>query len=137
MYIVKNIIKESEVESQYGASIRTYFTVEGNETVLSAFTKFPMKVGQEIEGSIVTVEKDGKTYNNFKFAPKGTFHKAPSADNEAMLKKIYDEVYATRISVQSILQNLQGSGVLPKAAEGAPTLYSPIEEAFDPSQIPF
>lgn len=133
-YIIKSIEKEGEVEGKFGTQMRTTFTVENDEQGrrLSAFSKYAMKVGQEIDGDIV---QNGEWWN-FKFTPKGTFHKAPSADSEAMLKKIYDEVYATRVSVQSILQNLQGSGTIAKPV-GAPTVYSEKEEEFDSSLIPF
>lgn len=76
---ITEIIKEAQVEGKFGPQTRTAFKVEGDERTLSAFTKFPLKVGQEIDGEITTTEKDGRTYYNFKFGSKSTSG-TPSGD---------------------------------------------------------
>jgi hypothetical protein len=66
MYTIKSIEKEAEVEGKFGTQIRTSFHVDGNDKSISAFSKYPLKVGQEIEGDIVP---NGE-WLNFKFTPK-------------------------------------------------------------------
>ena len=72
-YIVKTIEGSKEVEGKFGTQIRTTFTVEGNDNKLSCFSKFPLTVGQEVDGNIV---QNGEWWN-FKFTPK-TFETKPS-----------------------------------------------------------
>lgn len=68
MYKVTEIVKQADVEGKFGPQIRTAFKVEGDDKILSVFSKYPLKIGQEIDGTITTQEKDGRTYYNFQFA---------------------------------------------------------------------
>ena len=83
---VTEIIKEQEVEGKFGPQTRTAFKVEGNDKIISAFSKFPLKIGQELQGTIETIEKEGKTYHNFKFTPKN-----PGVDTVLLNRKL-DEI---------------------------------------------
>lgn len=67
--------------SKYPDSKKYEFLVERNPNKLSAFSKFPMEVGQVISGEII---QNGQWYN-FKFASKGsTSHQ----DNDKLEKAI-------------------------------------------------
>lgn len=68
MYKVTEIVKQADVEGKFGPQIRTAFKVEGDDRILSVFSKYPLKIGQEIDGTVTTTEKDGRTYHNFAFA---------------------------------------------------------------------
>lgn len=138
---ITEILKAVEVEGKYGMQTRTAFKVEGNEHTLSAFSKYPLKVGQEIDGTISTTEKEGRTYYNFKFAPRDSRPTAPSANTEAMLQKIFNEVYATRVSLQSMYQYFQSKGELPPKVDypvhnGEPD-FEPKDDEIKPEDIPF
>jgi hypothetical protein len=68
---VTEVVKTQEVDGKWGPQVRTAFkTQEYKERILSAFAKYPIKVGQVIEGNIEMQERDGKTFHNFKFAPR-------------------------------------------------------------------
>ena len=72
-YKITEVESSKEVAGKFGTQLRTAFKVEGNENTLSAFSKYPLVVGQEIDGTIV--QKD--QWYNFKFTPK-TFETKPS-----------------------------------------------------------
>lgn len=92
-YLIKEIKKEANVEGKFGPQVRTEFTVEESDMTLSSFSKYPLKVGAEIEGTVTDKELGGVVYHNFKFTPK-TFETAaspsyqPTADPLRLEKKI-------------------------------------------------
>jgi hypothetical protein len=106
-YVVAKIVKEQSVEGKWGPQIRTAFTVNefGNEKVLSAFSKFPLKEGQTLEGTIEEQVKDGKTFHNFKFQPKGT--SAPSGDLNRVEVKV-DALRAEIATLGGVLRDMRG-----------------------------
>lgn len=139
-YTIARILKEMQVEGKYGPQIRTAFTTnENGEEVLSAFSKYPLKAGQAIEGEVTVTEKDGRTFHNFAFAKKDA-GAGNSAEVMIELKKIYTEVYATRQEVVMTRQLLQKYGVIPAADPTyatKPAQNAFEEDEFDPSEIPF
>lgn len=113
-YIITEIESSKEVEGKFGPQIRTNFKVEGNENSLSAFSKFPMVVGQEIDGNIV---QNGQWWN-FKFTPKTFETKAspsfqPQPDNlrvERKIDAIMTELQMMRGVIGEILQKVAPIG---------------------------
>lgn len=104
------IIKETDVEGKYGPQKRTAFKIEGNPNILSAFSKYSLKVGQEVDGTISQTEKDGKTYHNFSFAKK-----VQSGMNEAQayqIKQASESAYAANIGIQQLTKALRDAGVI-------------------------
>lgn len=100
-YTIKSIEKEGEVEGKFGTQIRTTFTVENDEQNrrLSAFSKYAMKVGQEIDGDIV---QNGEWWN-FKFTPKTHETKAsPSFQPSGDLLRIERKIDAILTEIQMI-----------------------------------
>jgi hypothetical protein len=68
---VSNVVKTQEVQSKFGPQVRSAFkTNEYGERILSAFSKYAIKEGQVIEGTVEEQERDGRTFHNFKFAPR-------------------------------------------------------------------
>ncbi len=128
-YTIITIVKEAEVQGKFGPQIRTAFTVEGNSNTLSAFTKYPLKVGQEIDGDITQTEKEGRTYHNFSFAKKGT----GSSDDMAYIKR---ELTAIRQEQVMVRQLLQAKGQIAKPDDFATDSTIPYSEE-DTSGIPF
>ncbi len=97
-------------QNVYDGKDSVRFKVDGVEHILSTLTTEASKysVGATIHGTITSKEKDGKTFYNFNEKKSNVVHgTAPSANTEAMLKKILDYTYATHIAVQSIVQNMK------------------------------
>lgn len=115
-YTVAKIIKSTEVEGKFGPQLRIAFTTnETGEKMLSVFSKYELKSGQKISGSIT--EKDGTkqdgspvTYYNFNFAKRASV----GGISEDQFQKIYREVYATRQELVMLRQLLQERGIIPK-----------------------
>lgn len=124
-YTVARIIKSVEVEGRFGPQLRISFTTnETGEKMLSAFSKFPLKEGQSIGGSIVEkpgTKTDGTpiTYYNFNFAKKTVTSVAAGGMSTEQFQKLYQEVYATRQEVVMIRQLLQAKGIIPTAENRA------------------
>lgn len=113
-YTIARILKEAPVEGKFGPQIRTAFTTnETGEDVLSSFTKYPVKVGQKIDGTVTVSEKDGKTYHNFVSAPRNT--SIPGGNENIMieLKKIFAETYNARQEIVMVRQLLQEGNIIP------------------------
>lgn len=69
---VNKVLKTQEVQGKFGPQVRSAFTTnEYGERIFSTFAKYAVKEGQVLEGTIEQQERDGKTFHNFKFAPKG------------------------------------------------------------------
>ena len=88
-YLVTEIIKEEDVVGKFGPQKRTQFKVADNPNVISAFSKYGIKVDDEIDGTIT--QKD--QWYNFKFAPKTFEVKAspsfqPTGDTVRLERKI-------------------------------------------------
>lgn len=85
---VTEVVKTQEVSGKFGPQIRSAFkTQEHGDRIFSAFSKYAIKVGQEIEGTVEEQEKDGKTFHNFKFAPRNA-SAAPSGDLNRVERKV-------------------------------------------------
>lgn len=111
-YKINWVGNSTEVDGKYGTQIRSAFKVEGDERQLSAFTKYPLVVGQEIDGSIVTVEKEGREFHNFKFTPKTFETKAspsfqPTPDLLRVERKL-DTITTTLGQMTPILNDIKG-----------------------------
>lgn len=117
-YTIARILKEAPVEGKFGPQIRTAFTTnETGEDVLSSFTKYPVKLGQKIDGTVTVSEKDGKTYHNFISAPRNTAIPAGLENIMIELKKIYAEVYTNRQETVMVRQLLQEGNVIPTSKD--------------------
>lgn len=109
---VNKIVKETTVEGKWGPQTRTAFKAnEYGDKILSAFSKYPLKVGQVLTGEVKEVEKDGKTYLNFEPAKKTASGGLP--DNQlALLKQAASEAYNARLAIQALSRALRDCGVL-------------------------
>ena len=68
--VVSKVVKTQEVSGKWGPQVRSAFkTNEYGERIFSTFSKYAVKEGQTIEGTVEEQEKDGKTFHVFKFAP--------------------------------------------------------------------
>ena len=99
-------------DSTYGKKVN-FKTNETGEKQISCFTKFPdnMKEGGKIYGHI---ELSGE-YHSFKWDKDPNGGRRDSMSNE-QYQKVFQEVYATRVSLQQLVQRLEDVGVL-KAIE--------------------
>lgn len=141
-YTIAKIIKETPVQGKYGMQTRTAFTTnEEGEKVFSAFSNYPLKVGQQVTGEVIEKpQPDGRTFYNFNFAKKNI---APANMEPVMieLKKIHTEVYAIRQEQVMTRQLLQANGTIPTATVTAsvPESTGTAFDDFDiaPEDIPF
>lgn len=101
-YLVSQIIKSEPVEGKFGPQIRTSFKVADDEQdrTLSCFSKFPLKEGQEVDG---TITPNGQWWN-FKFTPK-TFETKPSPSFQPQ-----GDLFRTEVKLDQVLSGLRTIG---------------------------
>lgn len=101
-------------DSNYPDSKKYKFTVQGYPHELSAFSKFPMTVGQEISGEI---EVKGQ-YHNFKWGKKAGARPASGMSPE-QFQRLSDKLDATNTNalraialIQELARTLRDAGVI-------------------------
>lgn len=107
-------------DSNYPDSKKYVFRVENYDHDLSAFSKFPMAVGQEISGEIVV---NGQ-YHNFKWGKKETasFQKGGTAPDANRLEMKIDIMLAGQKTLGAILTDIKGvMGEILSKIDGVPT----------------
>lgn len=88
---INKIVKVQEVDGKFGPQQRVAFkTNEYGDKILSGYFKFAPNEGQTLTGEVEEVEKDGKTYLNFKHAKKGAVNDSALKEINAKLDKIID-----------------------------------------------
>lgn len=120
-------------DNQYGKKI-AFKTDLCGDLALSTLTKYPDKMveGAEVFGHVDTVEKDGKTYHNFKFGKSGGSSGGTEFAASAMeLRNILN------LKVIPMLTEILGR--LPEAEK---IKYPPLDStndvsAFDDENLPF
>lgn len=114
MYKITEIIGAKSGVYAGKNKIRTSFKVEGDSRTLSAFTDDALAVGQEIEGTIVDKEKDGKIYHNFNFGG-GETHKTvqqgyqPTPDLLRVERKV-DAILTELNMIRTVMNDIKNSG---------------------------
>lgn len=122
---VTKVLKTQEVEGKFGPQVRSAFTsAEYGDKILSVFAKYAVKEGQELEGTVETQERDGKTYHNFKFAPK---NKGGISGED--MTKLMNSINAVNTNVLRVISLLQNQGK-------ESTVKYPTEE-INPDDVPF
>lgn len=141
-YTIARILKEAPVEGRFGQQIRTAFTTNETGTeILSSFSKYNLKIGQQLEGEVTTTEKDGRTYKNFNFAKKNTG--GVDDHTKARIEQIYQEVVTARQSIVMLTQLLQEKGTVPsrEPAVDSKTAFDDLDEVrgddVNPEDIPW
>lgn len=113
--------------SNYPDSQKYVFRVENYEHELSGFSKFPVKVGDKINGDI-TIKGN---YHNFKFVAKSSHQKfgAPPSESTA---KILSELTAIRTELNMIRGILADNGMkkVERNSDGSPLPFGDEDLAF-------
>lgn len=122
-------------DSNYPDKKKYEFKVDGNDNKLSAFSKFPMSVGQEIHGDIV---QNGQ-YWNFKWGkketnPNGTQKPSPSTMSESGEMARLANVISLKLipAIEANTRALLGQNT-PVVEE----MYPKMDDTIDADQIPF
>jgi hypothetical protein len=154
-YTIARIINSKPVKSNYCPKDQEYdqfsvfFTTnELGDQAVSTFSKYEMKVGQQIEGEITQkpgTNKAGEavTYHNFSFAKKGGMSEAEKSritvlenwktTHEIRYNKLINLLIEKGIVPKPVVK-IPGTEVeYPEAPQGEP--FSPEEQGFEPDDL--
>lgn len=125
---------KGEFPSKYPDSKRYVFEVEGYPHELSAFSKFPMKEGDQLNGE---VEVNGQ-YHNFKFAKKASSGGGGLTDNDRyLIKQASESAYAANIGIQHLTKALRDAGVIKDPSKFVGNTDIPYPDDINPEDVPF
>jgi len=103
---ITEVISQEVVQGNFGPQQRARFRIEDNDNQLSGYFKFPIKVGDELNGTITVVEKDGKTYHNFKAAPKTASAAVANMPDLAIMKRDIAAMNANIVEIGKMVRKL-------------------------------
>lgn len=151
-YTIARVISSKPVEGNYGPQFKIFFTTnETGEQGISMFSKYEVKVGQQLDGEITqkpgtNAKGESVTYHNFSFTKKNV---SPDAvKNE--VARLDMRIDMQKVRVDRLLKLLVDKGIveMPKQTvpgtnveyplSSGPTAFDTPEEAdISPEDIPF